>query len=111
MKAAAEPIWRAARGETPGWDIDFIDLAGQRIAVEVKGSAAGTFSSVELTANELEAAKREGKNYWLFLVSNCRSRRPKVQRLQDPARLIQEGRMKKTPIQYRVTFLKKLWGE
>ena len=41
---------------------------------------------ISLSANEYSAAKRLGKNYWLYVVFNCASS-PEILAIQDPARL------------------------
>ena len=66
-------VHRAAIDETPGWDIDYFDVDGVLQRVEVKGTIAAAFTSIDLTANEMNAATTHGSNYWLYLVAGCLS--------------------------------------
>lgn len=84
-------VHRAAIGETPGWDIDYVDAAGRLQRVEVKGTVAAAFTGVELTANEWAAAHAHGDAYWLCLVADCHTARPKLQLLQNPVALLAAG--------------------
>ena len=52
--------------------------------IEVKGRAYR--GPISLSANEYSAAKRLGRNYWLYVVFNCSST-PEVLAINDPARL------------------------
>jgi hypothetical protein len=60
-------VHRAALDETPGWDIDYLDSNGRLQRVEVKGTVAAAFTGVDITANELRAARTHGSEYWLYL--------------------------------------------
>ena len=51
-------VHRPTLGETPGWDIDYIDDTGELQRVEVKGTTGAAFTGVEMTANELDAARK-----------------------------------------------------
>ena len=57
---------------------------GDRRFIEVKGRAYR--GPISLSANEYSAAKRLGRNYWLYVVFNCAST-PEVLVIGDPARL------------------------
>jgi len=105
VEGATNIRWTARLGETPGWDIDYVDGNGQRVAIEVKGSIAQAFSSFELTVNELEAARAEGEHYWLYLVSDCGGTQPKVHPIQNPAQWIDQERITISPTRYRAEFL------
>jgi hypothetical protein len=39
----------------------------------VKGTVAGAFTTIDLTAKEMKAAEAWGESYWLYLVANCLS--------------------------------------
>jgi hypothetical protein len=82
----------AADGETPGWDIQYRDADGELNAVEVKGASGSAFPNFELTQGEFNAARRFGRLYSVYLVADCFSSDPKVQRIHDPAALLQAGR-------------------
>lgn len=76
--------WPAKNWEYPGWDIEYVDRDGRLHAVEVKGTNALRFLSVEITANEWRAAGAMRELYWLYLVADCSSQRPIIDRIQDP---------------------------
>lgn len=95
--------WLARRGETPGWDLEFRTSADERVAVEVKGTTAGGFSSVEVTANEWSAAERLRSNYWLYLVAACGSTSPKLFRVADPYGQCQHGTLRVKPAVFRLS--------
>jgi len=59
-------------------------LDADRRFIEVKGRAFR--GPISLSANEYSAAKRLGRNYWLYVVFNCTST-PEVLAINDPARL------------------------
>ncbi len=68
--------------ENCGWDITSL-LEGQTDRyIEVKGRAA--VGGVALTPNEWIKAQRFGEQYWLYVVSNCRSR-PELFLIHNPA--------------------------
>jgi hypothetical protein len=52
--------------------------------IEVKGRAA--IGEVALTTNEYKTAERLKKDYWLYVVFNCKET-PQIHIIQDPARL------------------------
>ena len=80
----------AARGETPGWDISSFDLAGQDIYIEVKSSKEAIVTSVEMTANEWQAAinPKLRSCYFVYLVTMALSERPLVATIRDPYSLM-----------------------
>lgn len=84
-------------GETPGWDIEYLDAAGKLNAVEVKGATGAAFTCFELTSGELTAARRLGPRYWVYLVANCLGSSVLVECVQDPAALIDNGRLTSEP--------------
>jgi Domain of unknown function (DUF3883) len=84
-------VHRAAQGETPGWDIDFTDKTGQFHRVEVKGTVAGVFNTIDFTAGELRAAHVHSDEYWIYFVANCLTDRPRIQRTRNPAALLNSG--------------------
>jgi hypothetical protein len=68
--------------ENCGWDIT--SLCDGQVAryIEVKGRAG--VGGVALTPNEWIKAQRFGKDYWLYVVVNCKTR-PELHLIQDPA--------------------------
>ena len=97
-------VHRAAIGETPGWDIDYIDANGERQLVEVKGTVAAAFTNVDLTINEFESAKRHGARYWLYLAARCLTGSPVVQVIQNPAAYLTNGEWTATPQSFLIEF-------
>jgi hypothetical protein len=98
----ASVVWRAQRGEQPGWDIDYRDASGTEQMVEVKGTKTAYFASIEITENEWAAARDYRQQYWLFLVSSCMSRSPKIEKLRDPYGQVEKGALAATPAAWRV---------
>ena len=94
--------WAAREGETPGWDIQYIDAHGELTAIEVKGTGANAFTSVELTENEWNAARKLGKRYRLFLVAECLGASPKIQVVKNPAELADRGELIISPVRWRL---------
>ena len=68
--------------ENCGWDVT--SLLGGQVAryIEVKGRSR--IGGVALTPNEWIKAQRFGKDYWLYVVVNCRTE-PGLHIIQDPA--------------------------
>jgi hypothetical protein len=93
--------WVAQEGETPGWDIQFIDAAGALVAVEVKGSTGQSIANFEVTSNELLAMRGRRSNYWLILVADCLGKAPLIEVLVDPASLLDMGLIAE-PIRWRI---------
>lgn len=104
MAGSSNWVHRASQGETPGWDIDYLDHSGMLQRVEVKGTIAAAFSSVELTANEMAAAKTHGRAYWLCLVANCETASAKIQFIQDPFSKLAAGEWSARPAVYSIRF-------
>jgi len=77
---AATVRWVASDGQTPGWDIEYLSDCGELVRIEVKSTVGDTFTSFDMTANELFAAKEHGASYHLYLIANCLS--PARRRLQ-----------------------------
>ncbi len=94
--------WVAQEGEKPGWDIEYRNKDELVIAVEVKGTGGSSFPNIELTAGEWKAAKELRERYALFLVANCRSREPSIQKIWDPVRLYESGHLNATPMTWRI---------
>jgi hypothetical protein len=89
-------------GETPGWDIEYVDTAGELNAVEVKGATGAAFTCFELTSGELTAARRLGPRYWVYLVVNCLGSSVMVECIRDPAALIHKGLFTSEPSVWRI---------
>lgn len=65
-----------------GWDVTSLDDGQVARYIEVKGRAGE--GGVALTPNEWIKAQRFGKDYWLYVVVNCKSD-PQLHLIQDPA--------------------------
>ncbi len=104
IEGSSNHTHRAAIGETPGWDIDYIDNSGKLNRVEVKGTEAAAFCNIEITANELNAAKKHGDSYSLYLLARCMSKAPIYQIITNPAKQIDEGEWGIEPTAFRLSF-------
>lgn len=68
--------------ENCGWDITSLLEGATERYIEVKGRAGA--GGVALTPNEWIKAQRFGKEYWLYVVVNCKEK-PELFLIQDPA--------------------------
>ncbi len=85
-----------------GYDILSFTVDGAEKLIEVKACAA-TRAGYEITANELSTAQRYRDRYWIYRVTGVRSASPKIAvKLQDPWRLVQEGKLILKPVAYEV---------
>jgi hypothetical protein len=84
VKDVSTPALAAAAGqpEHPGFDLLSNHPDGETRAIEVKGRAG--VGDVELTENEWIKACNLRDRYWLYVVYDCASLRPRVLRVQDP---------------------------
>jgi hypothetical protein len=74
------------------------------VAVEVEGTTADAFPSLEVTANEWEAAAEKADDYWPYLVTRCTSKKPCILPLQNLFQQHTHGRIAAVPALWR------LWG-
>jgi len=65
----------------PGFDLWSIRPSEKR-SIEVKGR--GSVGEVEVTAKEWAAACNLGMRYWLYVVCDCATAKPRLVRVQDP---------------------------
>ncbi len=96
--------WIARRGQTPGWDIQYTDGAGEVIAVEVKGTTAARFPSIELTSNEWDAAAQLKERYSLYLVARALTKEPAIAVIRDPHQRYLGGDLFAEPTSWRLYF-------
>lgn len=75
--------WDAQLGRAPGWDITYWTEEGIEHGVEVKGTSGAGMSSVEVTANEWNAAERLDNRYILLLISGI-PEKPRMQIIRNP---------------------------
>ena len=82
---------RAGLTDWPGFDLLSVRPGGERRAIEVKGRAGA--GGVELSENEWAKACTLRNGYWLYVVHDCATPRPRLARVRDPfARLLTKGR-------------------
>jgi hypothetical protein len=96
--------WLAQEGETPGWDIEYVDQDGNTVRVEVKGSESRWIKSVELTANEWAAAEAHGSSYHLALVGSCLSAEPVIEFLIDPFEQAVRDDLAVKPVRFEISW-------
>ena len=82
----------AERREYPGYDIESFNSDGSRRLIEVKASL-GEQTAFFLSENEWRAAKGFGASYWIYLVAGAFKRHVKIERIQDPAGLVDTGQL------------------
>lgn len=97
--------WISREGLTPGWDLQYENYAGDVVAIEVKGSAGPIFASIDVTLGEWKAALAMKDRFWLYLVANCCGVKPSIQRIQNPAILLESGVAALAPIVYRFSMI------
>ena len=73
---------RAGLADWPGFDLLSTRAAGERRCIEVKGRAG--LGSVEVSDNEWAKACNLRSEYWLYVVYDCASPRPRLLRVRDP---------------------------
>ena len=73
---------RAGLADWPGFDLLSDRCAGERRCIEVKGRAGG--GSVEVSDNEWAKACNLRAEYWLYVVYDCATPRPRLLRVRDP---------------------------
>ncbi|HEX5750550.1 MAG TPA: DUF3883 domain-containing protein [Archangium sp.] len=98
--------WVAAKGQTPGWDIQYKDTNGVLQVLEVKTTTGQKFSSVEITAGEWAAASKKRGDYHLVLVADIYGA-AKLQFIRDPVGWVQEKTARTTPLVYRFSLYPK----
>jgi uncharacterized protein DUF3883 len=92
--------WVANETEQPGWDLQYGN--GRNVtAIEVKGTTGAKFPTLEITANEWKAAEDLRARYWLYLVADCLSLRPRIQKVQDPFGKVSAGTYSVAPLVWR----------
>ena len=87
----------------PGWDLEYRDARGDRVAVLVRGADTGIFTSVEVSSIEWSSAKRLGVRYWLTLVADVEGT-ARVASIQNPAGQVQDRTIDAHPTGWRLTW-------
>lgn len=85
-----------------GYDIFSFNSDGNHRYIEVKASKS-KFIKFEITATELETARKYEDSYWIYRVTNVKSSSPNIVELSNPARLIMQGKLLIQPTAYRVS--------
>ena len=89
--------------EYPGWDITSYDLLGNKIFIEVKSTKGKKINNLEITDNEWNAAKKEGRRYNIYLVVNALNGNIRIsERIHDPYKLTQENFIKISTSVYKL---------
>jgi hypothetical protein len=88
------PLYIGDFKDGSGFDIRSISPAGADgrrdiRRIEVKGRG-GRDATVVLSPNEWTQARRHGESYWLYVVTGCGSNAPRLLRVQDPFRQLQQ---------------------
>ncbi|MDE0271543.1 MAG: helicase-related protein [Gammaproteobacteria bacterium] len=73
---------QAGLPDYPGFDLLSTRASGEVRNIEVKGRAGRT--SVQMEANEWKQACHLGKRYWLYVVFDCATSKPRLYRVRDP---------------------------
>ena len=81
---------RAGLADWPGFDLLSTRVDGQRRCIEVKGRAGR--GSVEVSDNEWAKACNLRNEYWLYVVYDCATPRPRLHRVRDPFAKLLVGR-------------------
>lgn len=96
---------RWVAGDNLGWDIEYADANGRCTRIEVKGTSGPRFPNVEFTANEWDAARKHRMSFWLYLVSDCLTRSPKIEKILDPYGNHLSGQVEATPLSWRLLWV------
>lgn len=73
---------QAGLPDYPGFDLLSVRPSGEKRGIEVKGR--GTTGDVELFSNEWAKACNMGPSYWLYVVYDCATPKPRRARVRDP---------------------------
>ena len=100
-KAEKKVVQMSMKSDSYGYDILSVNPDGTPRYIEVKATT-GKVGDVEFyyTENELEKAKDFGKDYFIYIVFEIKSKNPKIWVIQNPF-LADEVKMK--PVQYKVS--------
>jgi hypothetical protein len=96
--------WHAQHREFVGWDITSFDDNGDELYIEVKSSIGKLVSCVALTVNEWQAACHVARRhrYFVYIVTEALSPTPRIERLQNPASYVDDGRLSCEAIVYEL---------
>ena len=102
-KDLAEKVYNHEENrEYPGWDIKSYDESGKEIFIEVK-SAKKSKTVFNITANEWEAAKKEGDKYFIYIVENVFTDKIKISgRIKNPLKYAKDKKIEVNVSQYEI---------
>lgn len=83
FEEARGAMWESTEADGCGFDLRSVTPDGVRRCIEVKGRAR--VAQVELTWLEYQKALELKNEFWLYVVLDCASERPRLYRVQDPA--------------------------
>jgi hypothetical protein len=86
-------VWRSERNPLAPYDIESLDIDGQRIFIEVKATTSDDpGDQFAISRSELLQALRHRSRFYIYRVTRSNTASPAVHRYQDPAGLLAEGR-------------------
>ncbi len=86
-------VWRSETHEFAPYDIESIDVDGQRIYIEVKATTDDDpCAPFNISAAELQWALNKGDRYYIYRVTDINSAEPLVTRFRDPVHWLSDGR-------------------
>ena len=79
-------------------------MQGREIYIEVKASEGKIINDVELTINEWTEAKKclESEKYIIYLVTDVFSKRPELESIVNPAKLVEENSLNLKIVRYQL---------
>ena len=91
------------KGEYPGWDITSFDERGNEIFIEVKSTKGKVINNLEITENEWNAAKKERKKYFIYLVTNALNDKIQIsEKINNPKELVENSQIEILPSVYKL---------
>lgn len=101
-KLADRIEWTSQKSVGEGYDIKSFETTGTDRLIEVKATV-GNSRTFEMSDREWETAMSNGGVYHIYRVFEVRSRRPRVEAIQNPTLLETTGQIKRIPSGWRVT--------
>lgn len=100
-QASKKVIQMSTRSDSYGYDILSVNPDGSNRYIEVKATT-GKVGDVDFyyTENEFDKAKEYGKDYFIYLVFEIKSKKPKIWVIRNP---FLSGKLEMKPVQYKVS--------
>lgn len=100
-QAEKKVVQISMKSDSYGYDILSVNSDGSNRYIEVKATT-GRVGDVEFyyTENELEKSQEFGKNYYIYIVFEIKSKCPKIWALQNP---FYSNKVRMKPVQYKVS--------